>query len=250
MLFDLQGRRKTAVKGIYLALAILLGGGLVLFGVGSNVNGGLADLFTNSSGDGEYKKAVENSLKQVQAKPKDVKARENLIADRFIYASSFFDDEKAEFEEDGKVQLRLLVKDWETYDKLTDDIDTTTVNSAVNAYVALEDFKGATKAQTIAADVEPNAAAYIALMQFALSAGDSRVGDAAALKAEELATPDQIEEVKANIAELRKLAKEQGEKIQQQIQEQFAAQQQNTGPGQVGNPFGGAGAPAGGAPAQ
>ena len=46
MLFDLRGRgRRRAVKIIYLGLAILLGGGLVFFGVGGNVQGGLFDAF-------------------------------------------------------------------------------------------------------------------------------------------------------------------------------------------------------------
>ena len=34
MLFDLRGRRRRAVQGTYLMLAVLMGGGLVLFGVG------------------------------------------------------------------------------------------------------------------------------------------------------------------------------------------------------------------------
>src|SRR5215218_332886 len=88
MLFDLQGRRKSAIKAIYLGLAILMGGGLVLFGVGSNVQGGLADLFTSSSGDGAMKDAVEKSAERAQANPKDRKALENLIADRYNYAGA------------------------------------------------------------------------------------------------------------------------------------------------------------------
>ena len=34
MLFDLKGKRKRLVQVVYLGLAILFGGGLVLFGVG------------------------------------------------------------------------------------------------------------------------------------------------------------------------------------------------------------------------
>ena len=44
MLFDLRGggRRRT-VKVIYLGLAILMGGGFVLFGIGGATSGGLID---------------------------------------------------------------------------------------------------------------------------------------------------------------------------------------------------------------
>ena len=41
MLFDLRGRRRRAVQATYLTLAVLMGGGLVLFGIGGDVSGGL-----------------------------------------------------------------------------------------------------------------------------------------------------------------------------------------------------------------
>ena len=44
MLFDLRGRgRRRTVQSIYLGLAILMGGGLVLFGIGGTSSGGLLD---------------------------------------------------------------------------------------------------------------------------------------------------------------------------------------------------------------
>ena len=50
MLFDLRGRgRRRTVQAVYLTLAILLGGGLVLFGVGGNVSGGLLDALKDLS---------------------------------------------------------------------------------------------------------------------------------------------------------------------------------------------------------
>ena len=44
MLFDLRSRgRRRTVQAVYLGLALLMGGGLVLFGVGAgNGNGGIA----------------------------------------------------------------------------------------------------------------------------------------------------------------------------------------------------------------
>jgi hypothetical protein len=50
MLFDLRGRgRRRTVQVIYLSLAILMGGGLVLFGIGGATSGGLVDAITGSS---------------------------------------------------------------------------------------------------------------------------------------------------------------------------------------------------------
>ena len=39
MLFDLRGRRRRAVQATYLMLAVLMGGGLVLFGIGGDASG-------------------------------------------------------------------------------------------------------------------------------------------------------------------------------------------------------------------
>ncbi len=47
MLFDLRGSgRRRTVKIVYITLAFLMGGGLVLFGIGGDVSGGLFDAFT------------------------------------------------------------------------------------------------------------------------------------------------------------------------------------------------------------
>ena len=50
MLFDLQGKRRRVVQVTYLGLAILMGGGLVLAGIGSDASGGLLDAFKGGGG--------------------------------------------------------------------------------------------------------------------------------------------------------------------------------------------------------
>jgi len=47
MLFDLRGAgRRRTVKVVYITLAFLMGGGLVLFVIGGDVSGGLVDAIT------------------------------------------------------------------------------------------------------------------------------------------------------------------------------------------------------------
>ena len=67
MLFDLRGRRRRAVQVTYLILALLLGGGLVLFGIGGDVSfnvfddiGGGAN--NNNAGNELVQKRVETML--------------------------------------------------------------------------------------------------------------------------------------------------------------------------------------------
>src|SRR4051794_41886319 len=75
MLFDLKGKRRRAVQGTYLTLAILMGAGLVLFGIGSSVNGGLSDLFSGGGGSNQGDKIVQDRVdtaeKQLVAHPKN-----------------------------------------------------------------------------------------------------------------------------------------------------------------------------------
>ncbi|MBI4897852.1 MAG: hypothetical protein HY827_05740 [Actinobacteria bacterium] len=242
MLFDLQGRRKTGIKVIYLGLAILMGGGLVLFGIGSNVNGGFFDALSGSGGgDSEYKKAVQESSKYLAAHPKSPKAYEDLIADRYTYAGAGFDDKTQKFNAKSKAQLKMMIDDWKNYKKVTKKIDLNTASYVVNAYIGEEDGKGATEVQTVVAGLQPNAANYLALMRFALYAGDSRIADASSVKARELATKDQAKEVDREIKNMLKLSKQQNAAIQKQIQEQFANQQSSSssGGGQIGSPFSG-----------
>ena len=76
MLFDLRGKgRRRTVQVIYLSLAILMGGGLVLFGIGGATSGGLFDAFSSDSGtqnvSSTYEKQVKTYTAKVRANPKD-----------------------------------------------------------------------------------------------------------------------------------------------------------------------------------
>src|ERR1044072_366777 len=72
MLFDLRGRgRRRTVKIVYITLALLMGGGLVLFGIGGGgaMQGGLVDAITGSSGGGPGGERVEKREKAALAAP-------------------------------------------------------------------------------------------------------------------------------------------------------------------------------------
>ncbi len=51
-------------RSIYVFLAVLIGGGLVLFGIGGSVSGGLVDAITGSSGTSSGNGAYEKRVKQ------------------------------------------------------------------------------------------------------------------------------------------------------------------------------------------
>ena len=90
MLFDLKGKRKRLVQVVYLGLAILFGGGLVLFGVGGNVSGGLIDAFkgTGSANTSAFNDQVERAERQAAAKPREPAVWLAVLRAQFNLASS------------------------------------------------------------------------------------------------------------------------------------------------------------------
>src|ERR687883_931535 len=88
MLFDLRGRRRRAVQATYLTLALLMGGGLVLFGVGGNVSGGLFDALGGGGGGGGndlVKKRIERNEKRAAAGSQT--AQKELVRDYYQLAA-------------------------------------------------------------------------------------------------------------------------------------------------------------------
>src|SRR5512140_2225803 len=94
MLFDLRGRgRRRTVQAVYLGLAVLMGGGLVLFGVGAgNGLGGLLNAFTGNGSSSNQSSVVsqaeKNAIKATQTNPESAAAWANLIQARWSQARS------------------------------------------------------------------------------------------------------------------------------------------------------------------
>jgi hypothetical protein len=90
MLFDLRGRRRRVVQVTYVGLAVLIGGGLVLSGVGSSASGGLLDALSgngSSSSTGDAKKPLQKRVDAAEARlaanPKDRQALADLVRSHF-----------------------------------------------------------------------------------------------------------------------------------------------------------------------
>ena len=77
MLFDLRSRgRRRTVQVVYLGLALLMGGGLVLFGVGAgNGFGVILNAFTGNGSSGAQTQVVSQAekaaLRQTKLHPND-----------------------------------------------------------------------------------------------------------------------------------------------------------------------------------
>ena len=112
MLFDLRGSgRRRTVKIVYITLAFLMGGGLVLFGIGGGggISGGLVDAITGTTGGGDtsgdrFTKQEKAALVKTQANPQDAAAWAALARARFQLAGSGanFDAAKSTLHQEGR----------------------------------------------------------------------------------------------------------------------------------------------------
>lgn len=217
MLFDLRGRgRRRTIKVIYVTLAFLLGGGLVLFGIGGDVSGGLVDAITGSQGSGDtgedrYRKQAAAAAERTKRNPQDASAWNELTRARIQLATSgdLYDANTDTYTDAGKERLRLAVSSWNRYlalDPPDGDEKSSLASRMVRVFVALNDFTSAARAQEIIAEDRESVGAYSQLAVLSYQAGQTRKGDLATEKALELAPDDQREALKGQLES----AKQQG----------------------------------------
>lgn len=209
MLFDLRGKgRRNTVRVIYASLAILMGGGLVLFGIGGEVSGGLLNAFENNSGnqnvDEALTKRVQQFEAQVQADPKDARAWAELARARYQIAGlgENFDQATGAYTESGQQALQGAATAWERHLKLAKTPNADIANIMVQAFgpAGLNDLtKAVTALEIVVEQRDESAALYGQLAQLAYAAGQTRKGDLAAKKALELAEPAQRPQLKQTL---------------------------------------------------
>ncbi len=193
MLFDLRSRgRRRTVRVVYLGLAVLLGGGLVLFGVGAGSGGGgLLNAFTgNGSGNAQSQVVSQQekaALRQTKLHPGDPSAWSALV--RLRYASSTgnasnYDSATGAFTAAGKQELAATTSAWQRYVELIKSPDPDIAILAARAYGALAQYAGEARAWEIQALANPTVATgYECLAVSAYAAKQTRKGDLALAKA-------------------------------------------------------------------
>jgi tetratricopeptide (TPR) repeat protein len=222
MLFDLKGKRKNLVKVTYLFLAILFGGGLVLFGVGSNqVQGGLLDAITGNGSGGSNTSAFEDQVaraqRSVRVDPKNERAWLALARAEYNLAASGdnFDRATGAFKPGAVNDLEKAVGAWERYLRLHPKRpDPGAGLLMVQGYAnlirfggggsPLDQFEQAAKTQRIVAQARPSPIAFYQLAAIYYAIGKIGVGDRASQKAIKLTPKDQRNTVSAQLKDARK----------------------------------------------
>jgi len=192
MLFDLRSRgRRRTVQFVYLGLAILMGGGLVLFGVGAgNGQGGLLNAFTGGGGGNSQgaalSQAEKTAIKQTQQRPTDSQAWAALLSARWSNASAGdnYNNATGTFSASGRKELAGASTAWEKYVTLTKTPDPNLATLAAQAYGALANYAAEAGAWEIQAAANPTSPrGYECLAAAAYAAKQTRKGDLALAKA-------------------------------------------------------------------
>jgi hypothetical protein len=229
MLFDLRGRgRRRTVKVVYITLALLMGGGLVLFGIGGGgaMQGGLVDAITGSSGGDtgaeRFEKKEKDALAKTAAEPQNPAAWAELARAR-VQSAGFgdnFDPNTASYTESGKAKLNQAADAWNKYLSLEPKKpDDRVAGLMVRAFdqTGLNRPADAAKAQEIITEARPSANTYATLAIYAYQAGDTRKGDLARGRALELAPKDERNTLKSQLDGAKQAALTQ--QLQQQSQD-------------------------------
>jgi tetratricopeptide (TPR) repeat protein len=259
MLFDLQSpRRRAAVKVIYATLAVLLGGGLLFFGIGSDATGGLLDAVglrdSENNASDIYSQEIETAQAALKRNPDNEAARLDLVSLYIQRGNQQLQVDQQTGQStatpEASTSYNLAADQWDIYLKGNPKNPDSGLalqlansfflmaQSSTSASDARIDVDNAAEAQQVAADQNPTVGNLNSLAVYLLYAG--KFGEAQAVIARALA--------KAPAADRKDLQKQfdQVEKSAKAFEKQVATesktQSQSGGSGAGGsNPLSGGG---------
>lgn len=213
MLFDLRSRgRRRTVQAVYLTLAILMGGGLVLFGVGAgNGFGGILNAFTGNGSSSAQKQVVSQqetaAIRQTKLQPNNPQSWANLLQARWTSAGqgSNYNASTGTFTASGRQELTGATQAWQRYQQLVKTPDPNLTILAARAYAALGNYAQAANAwetETIGSPTESKAFECLAVTAYA--ANQPRKGDLATTKALSLIPTAQQLTIKQSLQQAKK----------------------------------------------
>jgi len=212
MLFDLRGRgRRRTVQVIYVGLALLIGSGLVFFGVGAGVGGGgLLDSLTGKEGSGSasFASQIKKYKKLTKQQPNNVYAWEKLTLAQLHEAGSEAYVTRTGLTSKGKELFVQTAQSWNGYLALNPPKPSPELAQEMVRVFGEEGLNQPAEAvkvlQIVVAARPESAALYASLAQYAYKAHNTRVGDLASDKAVALAPAAQRTRLKTQLAEVKK----------------------------------------------
>lgn len=260
MLFDLRGRRKRVIQVIYVILAVLMAGSLLIIGMPGGMNP------FNSGGGVVSQDAADLALKRannleakLQANPQNENARIELIRARITAGNSLVEvgeSGQQTIGDEATAQYDLAAEAWSKYLKQSDSPDPSVALLMANTFFQLSqgstvaqfqsNIKAAVEAQKVFADNAVKEAknggqnptgALTTLAMYQYYAQDFAAAEASRKQAMDAATgASEKKQIETQLDSVEKDAKRIG-KILKQAQKQA----RKDGGKSLENPFGGLG---------
>jgi hypothetical protein len=216
MLFDLRGHRRRAVQATYVILAVLMGGGLVLFGIGGS-SGGIVDAITGNNSGGsnvndQLQKRIDSEKERLAASPTNAAVLAELVRLNYQAAVSQQPSGSSAFPEDAKDELRAAAAYWDRYVKAKEgqpSPDLARFAYTIFGTTGLNQPDKAKEAVRVIAAQANDSQTYLLLVQTATAAGDTRTAQLAAQKAIDLAPKGQRKQVEKVVKQLQSAAPQQ-----------------------------------------
>jgi hypothetical protein len=212
MLFDLRGRgRRTTVRVVYMGLALLLGVGLVGFGIGGGFGGG-GFLNAASQNEGANSASFSSQIKKYQKlttqQPGNASAWENLLRAQLHEAGGeAYVTPSGALTSKGHELFAQAAQTWSSYVALNPKPSPELAQLMLRVFgeEGLNKPSEEVKVLLIVVAAKPtNVAYYAQLARYAYLAHNTRVGDLAAAKAVGLAPTAQQARLKSELAAIRK----------------------------------------------
>lgn len=209
MLFDLQGKRRRVIQVVFVGLAVAFALSFIGFGIGSDVQGGLVDAFTEGDaggGDSGAAKRVESADSRLRVNPRDEAALRELIRARYALATEKFDRATNTFTPEGKTELERAHDAYRRYLALPPSRpDPSLAGVMLQAYSeqGLNRPREAVRAAAILATANEDPESYLRLAFYAAQAGQERTARLAGQKAVDLAPRGERNEVRQQLKQIQ-----------------------------------------------
>jgi tetratricopeptide (TPR) repeat protein len=241
MLFDLKGKRRRLIQTVYACLAILMGGSLVMFGIGSDAPGGILDGLGLTEGGGpanpQYEQEIEAAEERLETDPQNQQALLNLARYQYLSATTGItaDPETGErhISDTARTQLGEALDAWARYLQTDPEPpdpglarNMTQVNEILfqeaiargDVAAVIESAEGAAEAYRIAVREEPTAPSFGAMAQYLYISGEHDRADRALDRALELADPDDRDALERNLERQATQAKRLSRQLDEALQ--------------------------------
>jgi hypothetical protein len=212
MLFDLRGRgRRGTVRVLYIGLALLIGLGLVGFGVGGGFGGGgilNATSGNEATGGASFASQIKKYEKETNKNPQNTLAWENLTKALLHEAGNEgYVNSNGTPTTKGKELYRRASVAWNSYLGLNPKHTSPELAQLIYRIYSEEGLNEparAVQALQIIVESRPTAAYYSQLAIYAYKAKNESVGDLASEKAVSLAPSTERTRLKNELAEAKK----------------------------------------------